>query len=421
MYSITDSSLVSPLKILIVDDFEPDIRLMQRMIGSRQVTAILPSCTMRSCDSIGKALSMYRSFQPDCILLDYNLPDMSGLDLVETLLATEGELNAAIVMMTGEGDENVAVQAMKLGVHDYLIKGQVSEEQLGWTIYSALERQHLQRQVADKQEELELFASRAAHDMVGPLTNLSLYIESLQEQYSDLIEDADESFDSIISIVDHITGLIDGLSTYAQVGRSTVPFDQVDLQELFNYVLLVSEADIVKSGADVQVGNLPIVYGDRVGLSQLFQNLIANAIKYSSEVVPQIRIEAREEEAHFHISVRDNGIGIDPMYHSEIFAPFRRLHNRSEYPGCGLGLTTCKKVIEQHSGQIWIESSPGSGATVHITLPKAHTYSSTSRFSQNHSLLDSDDVYHRNSTIQWQPIVRSDEHHSIDELAVAGL
>lgn len=360
----------SSIKILIVDDFEPDVRSIKRMLASSHSSAILPPLLVRAVDSIGKALSLYRTFRPDCILLDYSLPDMSGLDLVETILSTEGELSAAIVMMTGVGDENLAVKAMKLGVHDYLVKGQVTEEQLGWTIISAVERLHLQQQITQQHEDLQLFASYASHDMVSPLTNLSLYVESLHELYADQIKDSADTLDSILHIIDHMTGMIEGLSAYARVGRSNVPFDSVNLQEIYRCLLLISEVEIENTNATIKADPLPTIYGDRSGLSQLFQNLISNAIKYRSHVAPVIKILSEEQEQEYHFRVCDNGIGIDPMFQSEVFAPFKRLHSRTEYPGSGLGLATCKKIVEHHQGQIWIESALGQGTTVHIKLPK---------------------------------------------------
>lgn len=405
-----------PMKILIVDDFEPDIRFLTRMLNSTVCSSILASIEVQSVQSIAAALSFYKTYNPDCILLDYNLPDMSGFDFVDTVRTSEDELTSAIVMMTGAGDENIAVQAMKLGVHDYLVKGQVTEEQLGWTIHSALERLRLHNQLADKHEELELFANRASHDMVSPLTNLSLYVECLQEQFGDEIEDANDTFDSIISIVEHMTGLIDGLSTYSQVGRANAPFDLVDLQELHRYILLVSESDIQEAGANIHIEELPTVFGDRTGLSQLFQNLIANAIKYRGHVPPEITIRSLDEGSHFHITVSDNGIGIEPQFHHEIFAPFKRLHSRTVYQGCGLGLATCKKIVQQHSGRIWVESALAQGTTVHIELPKlpenrAHRWSvkahpAADSMGQEHRTWTADTLIGELSDENWRELGR---------------
>lgn len=365
----------SPLKILIVEHVKSDLRVLQQMLSSPIIEPLLPPFITRTADTASHALSIYRSYRPDCVLLSDRLSDMSGEEFVKILLSSEGELTSAFVMMASSSDTNIALKSLQLGVHDYLVKGEVTAEKLGWTIESAVERLCLHQQIKEKQEELELFARRAAHDMVSPLTNLSLYVESMQEQIEEsTYQESPDTFNSILSIVEHMTGLIDGLSTYAQVGRDAVSFDVVNLQELFEYTIFLIKSEVTQADANLDVGSLPAVVGNRSGLAQLFQNLLSNALKYRSERALQIEIGAKESGNAWHIWVKDNGIGIDSMYHSEVFSPFRRLHSRVEYAGCGLGLATCKKIVNQHGGHIWLESVLGQGTTVHIVLPVTVPY-----------------------------------------------
>jgi len=129
-------------------------------------------------------------------------------------------------------------------------------------------------------------------------------------------------------------------------------------------------AAIEESGAAVTYDALPIAKADDVQLAQLFQNLIGNALKFRSASVPRISVFAKEKETEWEFGVQDNGIGIEPQYFERIFMVFQRLHNKGEYPGTGIGLAICKKVVERHGGRIWVESQPGQGTTFYFTLPK---------------------------------------------------
>jgi light-regulated signal transduction histidine kinase (bacteriophytochrome) len=128
------------------------------------------------------------------------------------------------------------------------------------------------------------------------------------------------------------------------------------------------EATVTETDAEITQGNLPVVRADEVQLTQIFQNLIGNAIKYRSQEKPRIHIEAVEEDGEWRFCVSDNGIGIDPQYKDRIFGIFKRLHGR-ELPGTGMGLAICKRILERHGGRIWVESQPGQGSTFYFTLP----------------------------------------------------
>jgi chemotaxis family two-component system sensor kinase Cph1 len=129
-------------------------------------------------------------------------------------------------------------------------------------------------------------------------------------------------------------------------------------------------ATIRQTGAQITQGELPTVLADFPQLVQLFQNLVANALKFRSQTPPAIRVDAHPGDGQWLFSVRDNGIGIDPQYRDRIFKIFQRLHNRREYPGTGIGLAICKKIVDCHGGQIWVESQPGQGATFYFTIPQ---------------------------------------------------
>jgi light-regulated signal transduction histidine kinase (bacteriophytochrome) len=161
------------------------------------------------------------------------------------------------------------------------------------------------------------------------------------------------------------------LLAYTRVGRSETPLKPVALSGVMQVVMANLEPLIEETRALVSVSSMPEVLGDETVLIQLFQNLVNNALKFRGIAPPVVQVHSQREESVWHITVADNGIGIAPQHHEEIFAPFRRLHAASEYEGSGIGLATCRKIVEQHRGRIWVASNLGQGTTFHITLPDA--------------------------------------------------
>jgi len=160
------------------------------------------------------------------------------------------------------------------------------------------------------------------------------------------------------------------LLAYSRVGTRGKPFQPTDCQAVLNQVLANLKVAIEESGAVITQDHLPMVMADESQMAQLFQNLINNAIKFRGKASPQVHISAEQKEKDWVFSVRDNGIGIDPQYYERIFMLFQSLHSREEYPGTGMGLAICKKIVERHGGRIWVESEPGKGSTFYFTIPK---------------------------------------------------
>lgn len=163
--------------------------------------------------------------------------------------------------------------------------------------------------------------------------------------------------------------LIEDLLAYARVGRSEVPLRHVALDSVLATVMNHLSAVIEENEARIDIGSMPVVLGDSTALVQLFQNLVGNALKFRNENAPVVTIRAQAEGCFWHVTVVDNGIGIAPEHHQDIFVPFRRLHAPHEYEGSGIGLATCSKIIVQHGGRIWVESQIGQGTAFHLTLP----------------------------------------------------
>jgi light-regulated signal transduction histidine kinase (bacteriophytochrome) len=163
--------------------------------------------------------------------------------------------------------------------------------------------------------------------------------------------------------------LINGLLEYSRIGTQGRKPQKVNSKEVLDEALARLHASIGESGAKITADDLPTVYFDDMQLMRLFQNLIGNAIKFHSDQPPQIHVSAVRQDTAWRFAVRDNGIGIEPQYAERIFMIFQRLHTRKAYPGTGIGLSICKKIIERHGGKIWVESAQGQGSTFYFTVP----------------------------------------------------
>jgi PAS domain S-box-containing protein len=218
--------------------------------------------------------------------------------------------------------------------------------------------------------ELEQFAYVASHDLQEPLRMITGYTNLLSKRYKGKLDgDADEFIGFAVDGANRMRALINDLLTYSRVGTQGKIFEPTDCELLLGQVLLGLQVVIQESAAKVTHDPLPTLMGDDVQLGQLFQNLIGNALKYRNGQEPTVHIGCERRKSEWLLSVRDNGIGIDPRFAEKIFVIFQRLHTREQYPGTGIGLAVCKRIVERHGGRIWVESEPGSGSTFHFTLP----------------------------------------------------
>ncbi len=219
--------------------------------------------------------------------------------------------------------------------------------------------------------ELEQFAYVASHDLQEPLRAVAGYCQLLKRRYLDKLDgDAQEFLGFAVDGAERMKALIDGLLDYSRVQTQGRPFAATECESVLDWALRNLEAAVVESGAQVTRSPMPVLYGDDGQLTRLLQNLIGNAIKYRGEKPPEIRIEAQERDDEWVFSVADNGIGIDPKHFDRVFAIFQRLHTREEYPGTGIGLAVCKRIVERHNGRMWVESEPGRGSVFFFTIPQ---------------------------------------------------
>jgi PAS domain S-box-containing protein len=218
--------------------------------------------------------------------------------------------------------------------------------------------------------ELREFAYVASHDLQEPLRAVSSYVQLLAQRYKGrLDQDADDFIFYAQDGASRMQRLIEDLLAYSRVGTRKDPFARIDCEAVLKETLLNLQLAVEDSGARVSHDPLPTVAADRFQLVQLLQNLLSNAIKFRGESSPIIHIGVEKRNREWLFSVRDNGLGIEEQYFQRIFQVFQRLHGRDEYSGTGIGLAICKKIVERHGGRIWVDSTPGTGATFYFTIP----------------------------------------------------
>jgi PAS domain S-box-containing protein len=220
-------------------------------------------------------------------------------------------------------------------------------------------------------DDLNQFAYAASHDLQEPLRMVALYSEMLEQRYRDKLgEDADQFIGFIIDGAHRMEMLLKDLLAYSQAGSLEGPTESIDCQQVIEKVRFNLQTAIAENHAEISTRNLPVVEAHEIRLIQLFQNLVSNAIKYRSQEPPRICLSAERREGNWVFCVEDNGIGIRPEYAQQVFGIFKRLHGHA-YPGTGIGLAICQRIVERYGGRIWLESNPGVGSRFYFTLPAA--------------------------------------------------
>ncbi len=349
------------------------------------------------------------------ILLDVKMPDMDGFETAAMIREREQSKDTPIIFLTALKSEEHLFRGYYMGAVDYLYKPIVPEVLRSKVAVfvdlcrknailkknrDALEQKNaqLQQEVAERMraeadvrrlnaelerrveertrelsrmnDELRQFAYVASHDLQEPLRTVASYAQLLARRYrGKLDQDADEFIAYMVSGVTRMHTLLNDMLAYSRVTESRDrPLAPANLNAVVQSALMNLDLTISENHAAVHVDPLPTLHGDEIQLTQVFQNLIGNAIKYKSEEPPQISVTAEEGQDEWTICVSDNGIGVDPQYSERIFGIFKRLHGR-ELPGTGMGLAICKRIIERHNGRIWVEPRNGTGSRFCFTLP----------------------------------------------------
>lgn len=350
-------------RILIIDDNEDD-----RMLYCR---ALKKSANQRyevtEASEGEEGFKKIKDTEPACVLLDYSLPGRNGIEVLKRIRSHYPFI--PVVMLTGQGNEKVAVEAMQHGAQNYIAKSTITPEALEHVIRMAIEHCMMQKRIDEQRASLEVFTRALAHDLKEPVRTIRNFIELVGE-FDTFPEKAKRYFKHIQNAADRMHMLVDTVFLYTRLDDpGQVPREDCDTGEVLQEVKENLAQLIQEHQAVITSNGLPVVNANRIQLSQVLQNLISNAIHHG-QIGVSIDISAEEKANQWLIKVKDNGPGIADVYLQKIFEPFKRLTHH-EVEGAGLGLATCKKIVEAHGGKIWCESVPEQGATFLFTMPKA--------------------------------------------------
>jgi signal transduction histidine kinase len=366
--------LKAKLQLLLVEDNLDDATLM--LHGLRKAGFEISNAIVRTAAEFRRQV---KEKAPDVILADYNLGEWRGIETLE-ILRSEG-LDIPVIIVTGALGDVAAVKCIKDGATDYVLKDGLARlpEAIRRALVEKQERtlrhqveQDLARKVdelARSNADLEQFAYVASHDLQEPLRMVVAYTQLLSERYRGKFdENADKFLGYASEGAMRMQVLIQDLLAFSRVGRNGAS-GTVDCNGVVDEVLQTLASAIQESGAVVTRADLPAVWADRTQVAQVFQNLIGNALKFRGKEQPVVSVHVEKADQQWLFDVTDNGIGIAPESAENVFVIFQRLHTRADYPGNGIGLAICKKIVERYGGRIWIEPRAGSGTTFKFTLP----------------------------------------------------
>ena len=377
-------SEASAKTILIVDDMPANLGVLTSHLEREGYVAVV-------AQGGEEGFERAEFVRPDLILLDVMMPGLDGFETCRRLKASPLTRDIPVVFMTALTDTSDKLTGFAAGAVDYVTKPLNGAEVIAriethLTLYR-LRRQlearneELQREIAAHEDtqaalrrsntELEQLAYVASHDMQEPLRMVASYLQLVAQRYKGQLDtDADEFIGYAVDGAKRMQALINDLLAYSRIGTKARPFEATDFARVVETALVNLRVALKNSGGEVTTDALPVVMGDAMQLTQLMQNLIGNALKFSGDAPPLVHVSAQEEAGFWRFTVRDNGIGIAPEYHQRIFVLFQRLHGRAEYPGTGIGLAICKKIVERHGGTIEVQSQPGAGSAFSFTIPR---------------------------------------------------
>lgn len=351
-------------KVLLIEDNPADMELIKEYLSG------FSNFQIESTDNMRLGLDLASKANFDVLLLDLNLPDSDTGETLEIAKSISHKL--PVILLTGLNDQALAQKAIHDGVQDYLVKGEVNADSITRAIKYAIERHELRTELETSNTDLESFAYVASHDLREPLRKIIAFGNILERDCADnLSENGKKYISRMQKASERMQNLLEDLLAYSRIGRHTPNYEKIDLNKIINIVLENLELSIEESRAQIHIeGELPTIDAEENHMIQVFQNLLANAIKFKQkDLVPIINIYSNINDSICEINIQDNGIGFEEKYKDKVFGQFQRLHGRSEYEGSGIGLATCKKIIEHHNGSIDAVSKLNQGSTFTISLP----------------------------------------------------
>ena len=376
--------------ILLVDDRPENLLALEAALEPLNQDLV-------KANSGEEALRMLLKQEFAVILLDVQMPGIDGFETATQIKKRDKTKDIPIIFLTAISREpHHALRGYSTGAVDYLAKpfdpwvlrakvavfvdlyekNDLLKQQAELLAQRLEERERAEAALEEKAKELERsnadlaqFAYVASHDLQEPLRVMSGYIGLLNDSYGEHASDETRMFiGRIENAISRMDTLIRDLLSFARVGTARAEFQPSNCNDMLDHALSNLEVAIKEADASVEQSELPTVPADQSQLVQLFQNLVGNAIKFRGEEPPRIAIRAEQKNGEWLFSVKDNGIGIAPEHVDRIFTIFERLNSAETYPGSGIGLSVCKRIVERHGGQIWAESKPGDGTCVYFTL-----------------------------------------------------
>jgi two-component system, sensor histidine kinase and response regulator len=355
--------------ILLVDDTPDNLRVLSAMLTNQ-------GFEVRKALKGQRAIVSAQTDLPDLILLDIKMPEMDGYAVCQCLKNDPRTREVPVIFISALDDALDKVKAFAVGGVDYITKPFQEIEVLA-RIEHQLRIQRLQQQLIEQNQELarsnrelEQFAYVVSHDLQQPLQSVTGFVRLIQLKYQNYLDDV--ALDYLNRI--HDTGsrmqqLIQDLLAYSKVGNQAQELQPIDCNCVLKQVLENLQMAIAEKQIVLLYDVLPTVMGIETQLIQLLQNLISNAIKFiRSDVVPEVKISVVKQGNHWLFGIHDNGIGIDANHIERVFEIFQRTQSAKSYPGTGIGLATCRKIIDNHKGRIWIDSQLNVGTTFYFTL-----------------------------------------------------
>ncbi|MBM4263922.1 MAG: response regulator [Deltaproteobacteria bacterium] len=330
-----------------------------------------------------EALAAFQRQQPDVVVLDVKMPQQDGFAACAAIRQKPRGEHVPILMVTGLDDIDSINRAFQVGATDFVSKP------INWTVLSHHVRylyragramielrqsqtdlKHQAEQLARSNRDLEQFAYVASHDLQEPLRMVSSYAKMLAKRYDGKLDStADDYIGFVLDGAERMRQLIQDLLKYSRAGTSPAPLGPVNVATALSQTLEDLDVAIQSSRATVTHDELPIVMANETQMKQLLQNSIGNAIKFHGDKAPQIHVSAERKGCEWRFAVRDNGIGVPAEFAERIFVMFQRLHSRETYPGTGIGLSICKKIVDHMNGRIWVEPNPEGGSSFFFTIP----------------------------------------------------
>ena len=356
--------------ILIVDDRR------ENLLATEKILRHLGAGIFKAASG-NEALSLILRHKFAIVLLDVQMPEMDGFETAKLMQEHENMENTPIIFVTAiSKEEKYATQAAEIGAVDYIFKP-INPEILKSKVKVYLDI-YVQREeilklnsvLRQSNEELERFAYICSHDMQEPVRMMNSYAELITYKYSDVLDTKGNQYLSLISTnASRMQKMIMDILAFSRIGREVPKLELIDCNKVLKEVLSEFEEIITQKNAKIIFNDLPVLTTSDTLIRVLFQNIMGNALKFHHGLTNlEITIQTQQRGSEWLFSIADNGIGIEEKFYDKVFAIFQRIHRKEEYPGTGIGLSTCKKLIELYDGKIWFESEPDKGTVFYFTI-----------------------------------------------------